>query len=143
MEKIKKLFQCAFEELPVVAEFLIISLIRDMADFNGYSPVFTPSYPEAIREKITVCVTRMRSWTVIQELKATTIQLLEKTEGLRLKLNRVDGYLKLAVHELDVPVASFGVTAVRQMIARGNTEGLLESIPVMLVAVERNFSVLS
>jgi hypothetical protein len=39
----KKMFQCKIEELPVIGEFVVESARKDMADFSGFSPVFTSS----------------------------------------------------------------------------------------------------
>ncbi|MDR0613534.1 MAG: hypothetical protein LBG45_08695 [Dysgonamonadaceae bacterium] len=36
----KRLFQCKFEELPVIGQFVVDSARKDIADFSGFSPVF-------------------------------------------------------------------------------------------------------
>jgi hypothetical protein len=140
--KTKKLFQCKFEELPTIGEFAVGSARRDIADFSGFSPVFTPSALDEIEGKIAACKEKVRSWTVTRELKSTTEKLNAVTRGLRVKLNALEGYMKLASGELDISIADTGVSVVRRAIARGNTEGVIAGVTNMLVAVKRNIKTL-
>lgn len=134
----KKMFQCKYEDLPVIGEFVVESARRDLADFSGFSPVFTPSYLDGIGERILLCKEKMRSWVVVQELKSVTEKLANTTTALRLKLNALEGYLKLASFELDVKVTDMGLSVVRDAIRRGNTESVIAGVSNLLVAVKRN-----
>ena len=134
----KKLFQCKFEELPVIGEFVVDSARKDIADFSSFSPVFTALYFDGIDAKIAVCREKVRSWVVTQELKATTEKLVNMTGGLRVKLNLLEGYLKLAASDLDVKATDMGLSVVRAAISRGNTEKVIMGITEMLIAVRRN-----
>jgi hypothetical protein len=138
----KKLFQCKFEDLPTIGEFAVGSARRDLADFSDFSPVFTPVYLDGIEGKIAVCRKKVRSWVVVRNLKSTTGKLNAVTRSLRVKLNALEGYLKLAAGELDVNLSDTGLSAVRSAISRGNTEGVIAGVTNMLVIVSRNRSVL-
>jgi hypothetical protein len=140
--KTKKLFKCKFEELPVVGEFVVGSARRDMADFSGYSPVFTPAALDEIEGRIAVCREKVRSWVVVRELKSTTEKLAATTNSLRVKLNVLEGYVKLASGELDIFVADTGIPIIRSAISRGNTEGVIAGVTNMLAAVNRNMKAL-
>lgn len=140
--KAKKAFQCPIEDLPTIGEFIIESVKKDLGDFSSYSPVFTPAYLSNIELKIVACRKRVRSWAVIQELKATTELLNLTTQSLRVKLNFLEGYIKLSANELDVPTASMGLAAVRKSISHGSTESLIDAIEEMMIPVRRNISVL-
>jgi hypothetical protein len=134
----KKLFPCKIEDLPVIAETVVGSARRDIADFSAFSPEFTELYFDAIDDKIVVCGKKLRSWVVIQELKATTEQLVSKTYRLRPKLNLLEGYLKLASEGLDVKESDLGLTIVRNAISKGNVERVILSVTNLLVGVQRN-----
>lgn len=134
----KRLFHCKIEDVPVIGEFVTGSARKDIADFSSFSPVFTASYFDEIDAKIVVCREKVRSWVVIQELKATTEKLTNTTGSLRVKLNLLEGYLKLAASELDVKATDMGLSIVRSAVGRGNTEKVIMGVTEMLVAVRRN-----
>ncbi|MDR1886597.1 MAG: hypothetical protein LBQ70_01665, partial [Prevotellaceae bacterium] len=140
---INKTFSCKIEDLPVIGEFLLGSLTKDLSDFSAYSPMFTADYPASIRVKIDACKNLISSSTITRELKATTQALYGKSKNLRGKLNTLEGYLKLAGQELDVAVDDTGLKSVRNDISRHNTEGLELNLRRMLTAVKRNMEVLT
>jgi hypothetical protein len=113
-----------------------------MDEFCLFSPLFTSDYLHSVETKILVCKELVGSFAATQELKSTTRQLTELSRGLRVKLNALDAYFKLAADGLDVPVADTGLKGVRDAISRGNTEGLLATIPKLMVAVKRNLPLL-
>jgi hypothetical protein len=140
--KTKKIFPCKFEDLPVIGEFVVGSARRDMADFSGFSPVFTPVALDEIEGKIAACKEKVRSWVVVRELKSTTDKLTTVTNGLRIRLNVLEGYVKLASGELDIHVTDTGIREVRNAIHRGNTEGVIAGVTNMLATVNRNMKAL-
>jgi hypothetical protein len=137
-----KKFQCKIEDLPVMGEFLLNSVKEDLNDFINFSSVFTPDYLTSVETKINSCKELISSSVVAKELKAVTGQLYEKSKGLRVKLNALEGYLKLGNGELDVSVESMGLKNVRNDISRSNIESLMFNIHNLLAAVKRNQSVL-
>jgi hypothetical protein len=96
----------------------------------------------SLEAKITVCEELISSSAVIKELKTVTIQLYAKSKNLRIKLNALEGYLKLTASELDVIVEDVGLKNVRINISNGNTEGLILNVQKVLTAVVRNQAVL-
>ncbi|MDR2681194.1 MAG: hypothetical protein LBC47_10335 [Tannerella sp.] len=140
--KTKKLFKCKFEDLPTIGEFAVGSAKRDLADFSGFSLVFNPDTLDGIEMKIAVCREKVRSWVVVGELKSTTEKLNTVTRSLRVKLNALEGYVKLASGELDVNVADTGIPVVRNAISRGNTEGVIAGVTNVLAVANRNMKAL-
>jgi hypothetical protein len=134
----KRLFKCKSEELPVIGEFLLSSLRKDLADFSSFSPVFTESYIQSVEVKISTCKELISSSTVTGELKAVTGKISDSTSRLRVKLNILEGYLKLGAAELDIAIADAGVKGVRSAISRGNIEGVTANTRKLLTAIKRN-----
>jgi hypothetical protein len=137
-----KKFQCKIEDVPVLGEFLLSSLRKDLKDFSSFSSMFTPEYLVKIEGKISDCKELTSSSTISKELKSVTKQLTDKSKGMRVKLNVVEGYLKLGKSDLDIAVEDFGLKSVRNNISRSNIEGLILNIQTLLVSVKRNQSVL-
>lgn len=138
----KKKFNCKMEEVPVIAGFILQSFTTDLAVFTDFSPMFDEAYAQKIGAKRTYCLELERSDIKIQRLKMVTEQLLGTERGLRPVLNKLEGYVKLAADGLDVPADSFGVSAVRNAINRGNDEGILSSLQTLQKNIARNLAAL-
>jgi hypothetical protein len=136
--KVKREFRCKVEELPVIGEFVLNSANRDATDFQRFSPIFTPEYLGRIEGKIKTCKEVVPSSVIARQLKATTETLKKMSDSIRLSLNVLEGYLKLAADELDIRIKDIGLAAIRRSISHGNTEGLTVNVRTMLVAVKRN-----
>jgi hypothetical protein len=104
--------------------------------------MFTPDYLTTIEIKINACKELISSSTVVKELKAVTKQMYDKSKGLRVKLNVLEGYLKLGKDNLDIAVDDAGLKDVRNNISRSNIEGLISNTKKLLDAVKRNQFVL-
>jgi hypothetical protein len=139
---ITKKFPCKIEELPTIGEFILEREVKDSADFSCYSSLFTPEYLTTIKNKIVACKELVASSTVAKELKAVTQQLCDKSKRLRIKMNVLEGYLKIGVKELDILLEDVGLKSVRNDITRNNTEGLILNVQKALTAVKRNQPVL-
>jgi hypothetical protein len=113
-------------------------LRKDLADFSSFSPVFTESYVQSVELKVSTCKELVSSSAVTGELKTVTVKISDSAGRLRLKLNILEGYIKLSASELDVAVADAGVKEVRSAISRGNIEGVTANIRKMLTVVKRN-----
>jgi hypothetical protein len=137
-----KKFQCKIEDVPIIGEFLLSSVKKDINDFSGFSSTFTPEFLTTIETKISSCKELTSSSTIVKELKAVTKQIRDKSKGLRVKLNVLEGYLKLSKGTLDIAVEDAGLKNVRHNISRFNIEGLISNVQTLLVAVKRNQSVL-
>jgi hypothetical protein len=140
---IKKKFPCKIEELPTIGEFILERVMTDIADFSDYSSLFTSDYPATIQKKIVVCKELVASSAVTKELKVVTQQLYDKSKGLRVKMNVLEGYLKIGAKELDILLEDVGLKSVRSDITRNNTEGLILNVQKALTAVKRNQPVLA
>jgi hypothetical protein len=138
----KKTFHYKLEDLLPIGEFLLDNLSKDIDAFNRFSPVFTPEYRASIKTKISVCKELISSSTITKELKSTTHQLYDKSKNLRLKVNVLEGYLKLGADTLDIAVEDFGLKNIRNNISRNNTEGVVVNVQKSLTAVKRNQQVL-
>jgi hypothetical protein len=138
-----KKFSFKIEELPIVGEFILERVSKDIADFLAYSSLFTPDYLATIQKKIVVCKEVVASSTVTKELKAVTQQLGNKSKGLRIKMNVLEGYLKIGAKELDILLEDVGLKGVRRDITNNNTEGLILNVQKSLTAVKRNQPVLA
>jgi hypothetical protein len=137
-----KKFRCKIEEVPVLGEFIVNSAEKDINDFNNYSTVFTINYLATIRAKIEVCNELIQSSIVTKELKSVTRQLYDKSMKLRVKLNALEGYLKLGADNLDIAVKDIDLKSVRSDISRHNIEGLILNMKTVLNVVKRNQAVL-
>jgi hypothetical protein len=138
----KKIFYYKIEDLPVIGEFVLNSLRRDIADFNDFSSMFTPDFLKTIEMKINSCKGFISSSGITKELKKVTQDLYYKSNILRLKINMLEGYFKLGANDLDVLVEDVGFKSVRNNITRHNTEGVLSNMQMIMTIVERNQSVL-
>jgi hypothetical protein len=136
-------FKCKVEEVPVLGEFIVNSVEKDINDFNNYSPLFTDDYLVPIKTKIEVCKDFVKSSTVSKELKATTQKLYDNANDLRSKLNALEGYLKLCAGSLDIAVKDFDLKNVRQSITKHNIEGVIMNTKTFLIPVKRNMQVLN
>jgi hypothetical protein len=139
---ITKKFTCKIEELPTIGEFILERAVKDLADLGAYSSLFTSEYLATIKSKIVACKELVASSTVTKELKAVTQQLYDKSKGLRIKINVLEGYLKIGAKELDILLEDVGLKSVRNDITRCNTEGLILNMQKALTAVKRNLPVL-
>jgi hypothetical protein len=130
------------EDVPTIAAFIIDRLEEDLDDFNAFSTIFNPAYIASVRGKIDICKDLISSSSVAKELKSVTQKISDDSGRLRVKLNALEGYLKLAATELDITVTDVGIKTVRNAITRGNTEGVTANIRQLLAAVKRNSTVL-
>jgi DNA-binding transcriptional regulator GbsR (MarR family) len=138
-----KNFKCKIEEVPVLGEFIVNSVEKDIDDFNNYSSLFTADYLVPIKAKIEVCKELAKSSIVSKELKATTQKLYDDANNLRGKLNALEGYLKLGADSLDIAVKDFDLKNLRLAISKHNIEGVIATAKTVLVAVKRNLPVLN
>ena len=138
----KTLFNCKMEEVPVLAGFVVDSLQEDLADFNEYFSDYTSEKVNALLAKRNYCMELEKSSSVVQQLKSVTAQLADKEKGLRPDLNKLEGYLKRAEGNLDIPINGFSLKAVRDAISRGNDEGIIAQMQTLLANIGRNQSAL-
>ena len=139
----KKMFHYKIEDLPVIGEFILSSLRRDIEDFNNFSPMFTSDFLKTIEVKINSCKEFISSSGITKELKKVTQDLYYKSNILRLNINKLEGYFKLGTNDLDVLIEDVGFKTVRNNITRHNTEGVLLNMQMIITVTKRNQSVLT
>ena len=135
-------FSCKMEEVPILAGFVMESLVEDMPDFQEYSSDYGQTTVDAILSKRNYCLDLEKSNSVAQQLKSTTASLMEKEVNLRPILNRLEGYLKRASGSMTIPVDGFGLKEVRLAVSRGNDEGIIAGLKTILGNISRNQVVL-
>jgi hypothetical protein len=130
------------EDLPVTADFLTVSLRRDLPAFSAYSHKFDEAYLNALEEKTLVVKSVIAGKIFTKELAKVTINLKDALGELRPALNKIEGYVKMAGKGLTTTVAGFGISAVRQPLNRGNVEGVAKALGDLLHSIENNRNVL-
>lgn len=134
----EKKFNCKKEVIPVIAGFVLESLDKDFADFANYSTVFTKEFIAGVRVKQAACYTLTSATNVVKLQKVMTGKIIDQSGKLRLTLNKVEGYLKLARKDLDIAVKDFGLRSIRRSISVANLEGLILNVHNFIATVQRN-----
>lgn len=126
------------EEVPVLASFLLKSLERDMAHFQALLLHVDQSYLDAFQTKIELAENMVDSRVKTGELKLITAKLYDSVKALRPYLDKIGLFAQLSADSLTVSSGSFGISKVREHINRGNVEGVLDSLKVLLQNVDTN-----
>lgn len=130
------------EELPVVAEFLKHSFLRDKHDFEAYSPIFGGGFIVDYQKRLDAAKTILHSEVLTKDLKMVTESLYTNIEGLKKMLTRVSGYIRLAGGSLAINPKDFGIKELREEIRRKDVEALLERLKIVMKHIENNQKVL-
>lgn len=138
----KRRFKCKMEEVPAIAGYLAQRLRADLTDFAGISDLFTEAYVVSLETKTNECNQLILSDVLTQEIKTITRQIADKVDLLRLDLNKLDLYLKMADGQMTVGADSTGIKQARAEINNGNSEGVVKQIRSLLVVVNNNLTVL-
>jgi hypothetical protein len=139
----KKTFYYKVEDLPLIGEFILNSLRRDINDFNKFSPIFTPNYLKTIEMKINTCKDFISSFEMARELKTVTQQIHYKANILCMKLNVLEDYFKTASNDLDIFPSNMIFKITKNNIAKHNTDVLLLNMQIIMATIKRNQSVLT
>ena len=134
----EKKFNCKAEDVPVLAGFVLKSLEIDWDKFVAYSPVFTSQFVAGVTAQQTDCYALTKSTEVLKQQKVVTLKIADNSNELRLSLNLIEGYLKLAAKDLDIPVGDFGLVRIRTAISKGNVEGIISDTRSFIAVVKRN-----
>lgn len=134
----EKKFNCKMEDVPVVTGFALSSMENDKADFLAYSPIFADPFADNVRAKQTVCMELVKSRDIVTQQKAVTKLIGTKLNKLRVSLNPIEGYLKLAGSDLDIQVSDFGLTAIRKDLSNENVEGVIAKTQSFIANLTRN-----
>lgn len=111
------------EELPVVADLLLLLLKRDQDYFTSFSLDFNEVY----RTNVETQILRIQNLTSPQTISAEKAKLTstryQVMEQIKHVLNRVDAYVYRASDQLQVLSADFGIREAKQELKRKNVEG--------------------
>ncbi|MBP1639723.1 MAG: hypothetical protein H6Q17_1306 [Bacteroidetes bacterium] len=132
----EKRFNCKMEDVPVVAGFVFESFEKDKADFVKYSPIFADPFLANGQAKQTECYGMIKSGDVLKQQKAVKDQIDARLGDLRVSLNQVEGYLKLAAGTLDIN--DFGLKTIRAAISNDNVEKTIVEGRSLIANLKRN-----
>ena len=134
-------FTLRIEEMPVVGGFLLKSFDTDKAHFQAYSPDFNPAYKTAFQAKLTTVEAIVNPKKIQAELKKITDNMYSATEGLRSQLQLLEGYVKRA-QNLTILPKDFGISALRDKIAKKDQEAVIENLKVLFQNIDDNLAAL-
>ena len=138
----EKKFNCKMEDVPVITGFALESLEKDLEVFENFSPIFTLQFISNARAKQSTCYDLTKTNDVLKLQKVITKSIIDKVGMLRLSLNQLEGYLKLANAELDIKVSDFGLKNIRTAISKTNVEGIISDTRSLISILKRNEAVL-
>jgi hypothetical protein len=123
-----KNYNCKNEELPVIAEYLVFSLKKDLADFTAFSPKFNEMYVTAFEGKIDAVKSILNPRDETVELKNVTARLYVAMDALIAPIARIERYVKMAGSAISVSVKDFGLPELRRKIRSRDAEGVLATL---------------
>ncbi|MDR2472834.1 MAG: hypothetical protein LBD53_04610 [Tannerella sp.] len=123
-----KTYNCKNEELPVIAEYLLFSLKKDMAAFTAFSPKFNEAYVTAFEEKIAAVAAILNPHNETIELKKVTEHLYSTMNSLIDPIARVEGYVKTAGSANPIGIKDFGLSLLRKKVWAKDAEGVLVAL---------------
>lgn len=119
---------CTDGELPVIGGYVWQSMIRDFADFTGYSSKFNSDYASSYETRLKAVSDLVAPESETMELKASTARLFAVLDQLPDWINRLAGYIDFANKELQASPDSFGLKNLRQFVSLKDPEGTLDSL---------------
>jgi len=138
----KKRFNGKMEDLPIMLGFVLSSMERDKDDFIRYSLIFNDPYAVEVRKKQMECYEIIKSTDVLKHQKVVKTQIDAGLVKLRLGLNQMEGYLKLAEGSIDIPLSDFGVKTIRGAVAKSDLEKIIQQGHTLINNLKRNQAVL-
>jgi hypothetical protein len=118
-------FDCKNEELPVICRFCVISLTRDLIDFNNFSPMFDASYLATFKAKIDVVQELVQPKSETVALKVITERMYQTLDDLISPINHLTGYIELTGKQVPISSADFGLVQLRKSIRSRDVESVL------------------
>ncbi len=137
----KRKFHCKIEDLPAIADFVLASISRDIADFNNYSEIFNQEYLCNLNAKRQECTEAIMTDSMNIALKSVTKRLYENLKKLRTLLVLIEGYIILAKKELNND--KLGLAKIRKNIKAGNVEGVVYYLHAFISNLNENITVLT
>lgn len=123
-------FPFSFDEMPVVAKFLLESYSRDMADFNKIYPIFDESFKSKLSEQIQKAKEFVCCGPEGAKIQSLRIGIYKKIESLtNMILEIQDNFPISRIKEFDKMV---------EIIEKKDLNPILTIIPNFLVQLEEN-----
>ena len=139
-----RIFNCKNEEVPVIGNYLLFALKRDLVDFSTSFPkIFTADYVVGFERKIADVNNLLNPQTETVELKNTTTRLYSTMDSLIEPVDIVAGYIKFTKGALPISVKDFGLTALKQKLHSRDSEGFLKNLQTVTTNLETYRSQLS
>lgn len=133
-----KKFNCKMQDIPVILGFVLASFERDKSDFINYSPMFADSFAADTRIKQSECYEIVKAGDVLKLQKAKKSQIDVTVDKFRVSLNKTEGYLKLAVNDLDIKLEDFGVKSTRSALSKSDLEKAISEGRSLVMNLKRN-----
>ena len=118
-------YNCKDEELPVIFRLFLISLKRDLAEFNAFSPKFTESYVADYEAEITKVEDFLSPASETAEMKKITDHIHSGMADLLNHTKYLGGYLEMAGSSINLSAADFGLSDLRRGINLTDPEKVL------------------
>lgn len=138
----KRKFSCKAEEVPAIGGYLAQRMRADLVDFADFSGIFSEEYITQLEAKTTACTQVVVSDVLTKEISVITAQIVEKSKTLRLALNKVELYFKMADGEMTAAAGTLGAQNLRASINSGNSEGIVAHARRILAGINTNLVVL-
>lgn len=121
-------YSCKDEEVPMIGTLVLLSLKRDKADFQGFSPTFSDVYVSGFESNIASANELIEPKSETLAKKLITDQLYAGMDDLYLTSKKLSGYLKLAYNELSISAADFGLIALSEACHAKDVEATIKSL---------------
>jgi len=142
MKELKKKFNVAVEDLPVIAGFVAKSFESNLTTFTDYSPDFQQPYLSNYQAKIALIEDIVFPEKIMKEIRVVTERMNATMEATRDKLNRLEGYISRS-ENLTLRPADFGIKGVRDAISRRDAEKFGLALGKLITNVDANFDLIS
>ncbi|MFZ4402360.1 MAG: hypothetical protein ACOYO1_20200 [Bacteroidales bacterium] len=138
----EKKFGCKMEDVAIIAGFTLSSMETDKLDFFEYSNVFNDPFIADVKLLQKECRELFTSTDVLKQQKDISEKIMSEMKKLRIILNHVEGYLKLAAKDLSIGQKDFGLKSIRKAISKSDVEGVLNDTQSLIANLKLNKTVL-
>jgi hypothetical protein len=128
---------CKDEELPVICNFAVFSIKRDLVDFTAYSPMFNQEYVTGFEAKTKDVAELIAPKSETVEKKKITDRLHKTMDGLIGPVNYLKGYIEMAGGTLNISAADFGLTPLRNGIKGKDAENVLKNLQLVITNTDK------
>lgn len=137
-----RLYSCKNEELVPLSKFTLYSFKRDMVDFSAFSTQFSEQYVTETEAMITNVETLLEPQAETLTLKLIYQTMVQNLADIQKLLLHIEGYVKLAKKETGITPAALGISLLRRSIYRGDFEGVLKGLKVLMSNLQNHLPAL-